>query len=31
MKSESRPDAVAVVVLRGTADRAEVLLLRRSS
>lgn len=31
MKAESRPDAVAVVVLRGAGDDAEVLLLRRSS
>jgi dihydroneopterin triphosphate diphosphatase len=30
VKPESKPDAVAVVVLRGGGDDAEVLLLRRS-
>ncbi len=31
MKGKSRPDAVAVVVLRGRAEGARVLLVRRSS
>ena len=31
MKAGSRPDAVAVVVLRGRGERDEVLLLRRST
>jgi dATP pyrophosphohydrolase len=31
LKPNSRPDAVAVVVLRGAGEGAEILLLRRSS
>ncbi len=30
MKGDSRPDAVAVLVLRGAGENAQVLLLRRS-